>query len=1051
MRRSPLALAIILIAGSSALLSCAPDPESEAGRERHGPSAIEQPAPWDDPSFAARPLPDPEPASVGIRSTGTSWTPALPMLTARGQFAAVLLTSGEVLVAGGVNRNGFVNSAELFDPLTGLWREVGSPGIQGNVTSGVLLPSGQALIVSDGSASGRVFDPATETWSATGPMAAPRLLPTTTVLSSGRVLIAGGSNLATAELYDPETATFTPTGSMSTPRRAHVATLLTDGRVLVTSGSSASGEVPVAELYNPSTGTWSLAAPPLVPRHYATATLLPDGRVLLAGGFTSGGPITQSELYDPAANTWTATGSLHHARSGHTATLLPTGKVLVVGGSDGARFPQGVSELYDPATGTWAASETLQTGRENHAAILLPTGEVLVAGGIALEPTTTFHAEAEVYAPPFLSPIPTPPLSEPRMARALLLPSGRVLLPGGIGEAGPTFRSDLFDPTSNVWAAGPSVLEPRAHATTTLLENGDVLVVGGEDAAGEPVRSVERFLFTEDRWAPAPWLAGGVSRHTASRLNDGSVLVVGGSSSEGSAHSATWRFVPAEGAWSEGPELLEGRSSHAAARLMDGSVLVAGGVNSAGTAIDSAEFLAAEASAWVAVSPLDSPRSGLTLTPLPDGRALAIGGSHGGGLTASAHLFDPTTGEWTETGPMTGARAGHTAIVLPTGKVWVAGGIGPAGLPAPGFEIWDPTTGTFTFVSDGSGSAYLTGVSLPSGRVLLAGTGDADGSRLYDNNGAQAAWRPVITGGTPLQVGCRARVSGTGFRGISEGASGSYLSTASNVPVVRLLDPETGGLWTLPATDVSPTGATVTVPATLRPGSYGLTVITQGIPGGRMVEVSANAAPTVEDGEVSVRRDTPTQVTLIGEDPEADPSLTWLIVSPPEHGTLSGTPPELTYTPNEGFLGDDSFTFVAEDCGLTSAPATVTLQVVEPDTTPPTLSCPADQTVPATGGKGATVTWPPITANDAEDPAPTVVTTPERGSVLPIGVTEVVATATDASGNSASCTFTVTVTEPEPLGCNCQASGVGGGGVGVLTVSAALLGWLHRRRRREAF
>jgi hypothetical protein len=64
-------------------------------------------------------------------------------------------------------------------------------------------------------------------------MTAPRTEHTATLLTSGRVLITGGSGLATAELYDPEGGIFTPIGDMTTPRSGHTATLLPDGKVLI--------------------------------------------------------------------------------------------------------------------------------------------------------------------------------------------------------------------------------------------------------------------------------------------------------------------------------------------------------------------------------------------------------------------------------------------------------------------------------------------------------------------------------------------------------------------------------------------------------------------------------------------------------------------------------------------------------------------------------------------------------------------------------------------------------------------------------------------------
>lgn len=69
---------------------------------------------------------------------------------------------------------------------------------------------------------------------------------TTTLLSNGKVLIAGGvcnSALASVELYDPDTGDFNLSGSMTTSRYGHTATLLSDGAVLIAGGSSGDGTI----------------------------------------------------------------------------------------------------------------------------------------------------------------------------------------------------------------------------------------------------------------------------------------------------------------------------------------------------------------------------------------------------------------------------------------------------------------------------------------------------------------------------------------------------------------------------------------------------------------------------------------------------------------------------------------------------------------------------------------------------------------------------------------------------------------------------------------
>jgi hypothetical protein len=87
-----------------------------------------------------------------------------------------------------------------------------------------------------------------------------------------------------------------------------------------------------------------------------------------------------------------------------------------------------------------------------------------------------------------------------------------------------------------------------------------------------------------------------------------------------------------------------------------------------------------------------------------------------------------------------------------------------------------------------------------------------------------------------------------------------------------------------------------------------------------------NHTPTANAQSVTTAEDTALGITLSGSDPENDP-LTYSVVTGPSHGTLSGTAPNLTYTPAANYNGEDSFAFIANDGVLNSAPATVSITV----------------------------------------------------------------------------------------------------------------------------
>ena len=88
----------------------------------------------------------------------------------------------------------------------------------------------------------------------------------------------------------------------------------------------------------------------------------------------------------------------------------------------------------------------------------------------------------------------------------------------------------------------------------------------------------------------------------------------------------------------------------------------------------------------------------------------------------------------------------------------------------------------------------------------------------------------------------------------------------------------------------------------------------------------ADQAPVAIARSANTAKNTSVSVTLSGSDPEGD-ALTYRIVTPPARGTLTGTPPNLSYKPNTDITGSDSFTFRVNDGKLDSAPATVSITI----------------------------------------------------------------------------------------------------------------------------
>jgi hypothetical protein len=85
-------------------------------------------------------------------------------------------------------------------------------------------------------------------------------------------------------------------------------------------------------------------------------------------------------------------------------------------------------------------------------------------------------------------------------------------------------------------------------------------------------------------------------------------------------------------------------------------------------------------------------------------------------------------------------------------------------------------------------------------------------------------------------------------------------------------------------------------------------------------------ALTVGNQTLSVEQNAPANVTLTSSGGNGNPP-TYQIVSSPSNGELTGTPPNLTYTPDPDFVGNDTFTFKANDGSQDSNIGTVTVHV----------------------------------------------------------------------------------------------------------------------------
>jgi hypothetical protein len=130
----------------------------------------------------------------------------------------------------------------------------------------------------------------------------------------------------------------------------------------------------------------------------------------------------------------------------------------------------------------------------------------------------------------------------------------------------------------------------------------------------------------------------------------------------------------------------------------------------------------------------------------------------------------------------------------------------------------------------------------------------------------------------------------------------------------------------------NPSGAVQVFPTTTT--TYTLTATNElGSRSAQVTVVVDPGIPIAYSQSVTTLQNTARSITLSGADPNGG-TLTYAIVGQPQHGALTGTPPNVTFTPTPGFFGNDAFTFNVNDGSYDSLAATISLRVNAPPAPP---------------------------------------------------------------------------------------------------------------------
>ncbi len=369
-------------------------------------------------------------------------------------------------------------------------------------------------------------------------------------------------------------------------------------------------------------GTWKapLNQPPVLIAG-GGAAVAPNNELLFVGG---SGPVAQR--YKSRTEEWENAGVTFGVGLFSQTTGLPDGRVLFTGGLDVTTGQTtSAAAVYDPVAGT-TTTLAMGTPRAGHGASVMGNGKVLITGG----------------------------LSALNLTNPLSLFTGLVV------------STEVFDPATNTFSAGPNMLEARALHTSTTLTNGQVLIAGGISLL--PIVNIPTVSATAYRFNPSTnsfglpsFFSGPRFLHSAAPTSNGKVLLVGGLDIDFTTFLTTGQiqdlvintrtdcqlftpsFVGGFGTFATVNGMQEGRAGAAVAQLPNGAALIAGGFQLV----------------------IDVPTSTFTFNP-----------------TATADRLTQSPNAIAPTGTMSAPRLFPTTVNLPDGTVMVVGG-GPSGA-----EIW---------------------------------------------------------------------------------------------------------------------------------------------------------------------------------------------------------------------------------------------------------------------------------------------------------------------------------------------------------------------------
>ena len=265
----------------------------------------------------------------------------------------------------------------------------------------------------------------------------------------------------------------------------------------------------------------------------------------------------------------------------------------------------------------------------------------------------------------------------PRTAAAIAVLNGQIYVMGGEDATGlATGVVERYDPVANQWAAMDSLRKERANAAAAVLD-GHILLMGGRTDEGEVTADVEIYDPAMDDWESFPSMQEDREGLVAFTL-DNVVYAFGGLGDRNNLRDDVEVYDSGEGHWEAYPlwTLSVPRAAFASV-VEDNGVLIFGGYSAFGPLAD-VEFYVPGSNDAEMRATLPEPRGGLA-SATAGGLVYAIGGRNAAGaVVARVDRYNPMADSWSAGEALPSPREGAAAAAVGD-VVYLFGGQGGNG------------------------------------------------------------------------------------------------------------------------------------------------------------------------------------------------------------------------------------------------------------------------------------------------------------------------------------------------------------------------------------